>query len=354
MKFTKEDLIYELEYNFKGSSKEQEINNNLSKYKFLKYVSEAELVESQFYKEILRLNEIIRFEKNTSFKIHKSYPSPRSLYPIKIMISIDKGLFLSKNNVSEFYELYFFENKNISIGDILLEFEDIYLDTYGSIKKSLLLLEAGHLLFNILYLANHFGKTYINNSDHDGLLHLSLKSETNNLNDGEMLSHFKQSYYLRNSGPYNYPLTRTKISYLLNHKPDNRFNFLNISSFFECSNLVEYICVDVYVNQGKGLFKSVKGANIIDYKSLNNLYSYINFWGVSLFTVFSIHIDAFMDDAKNFLLTLGYLSQSESISLSSLNRFSRPIKSFKIDTMEQLLKHHNNSFIPYYALITGE
>lgn len=43
-------------------------------------------------------------------------------------------------------------------GDIVLEFNDKYLEDYKSIKKSLLLLEMGHLLFNLLYIIKVYGK----------------------------------------------------------------------------------------------------------------------------------------------------------------------------------------------------
>jgi len=158
------DFIYELEFNYKGSSEEQLLISNFDKFKFRKSFSNNEFnhlterMDREFIRDILQLNDVIRVEKNSYFKIHKSYPSPRSLYPIKILVSIGSSFYVTKNDIQDVYELYSCENLNVPSGDIVLEFNDKYLEDYKSIKKSLLLLEMGHLLFNLLYIIKVYGK----------------------------------------------------------------------------------------------------------------------------------------------------------------------------------------------------
>jgi hypothetical protein len=105
------DFIYELEFNYKGSSEEQLLISNFDKFKFRKSFSNnefnhlAERMDREFIRDILQLNDVIRVEKNSYFKIHKSYPSPRSLYPIKILVSIGSSFYVTKNDIQDVYVL---------------------------------------------------------------------------------------------------------------------------------------------------------------------------------------------------------------------------------------------------------
>lgn len=360
MEFSKLDFIYELEFNYKGSSKEQLLISNFDKFKFIKSLSNNEFnnftkrADREFIREILQLNDVIRVEKKSHFKIHKSYPSPRSLYPIKILVSIGSSFYVTKNDIQDVYELYSCEDFNVQSGDIVLEFNDKYLEDYKSIKKSLLLLEMGHLLFNLLYIIKVYGKKYMNGSGNFGLLHLKLISSSNQL-DKRSLNRFKEKYYYRNSGPYNHPITNTNVSFIEDELPNYSHSIDDISSFFKDDKMSSNIRVDTYVNQGSGVFISINDDNIINYRTLNLIYPYINFWGVSMFTIFSLHKIVFLNKANKYLAALGYLSQNTSLVLSkNPSRYNRPIKSFKIKTLEKLINYGADCWIPYYALITGE
>lgn len=74
-----------------------------------------------------------------------------------------------------------------------------------------------------------------------------------------------------------------------------------------------------------------------------------------MFTIFSLHKIVFLNKANKYLAALGYLSQNTSLVLSkNPSRYNRPIKSFKIKTLEKLINYGADCWIPYYALITGE
>lgn len=356
MKYTVRDFLGEISANYGVEAMEQELHSNLNGYQ---PVYEAPLELSPGIKRLLPfldLNDYVRVDKDTYYKVHKGYPSPRSLYPVKLFLSLGDQSFVSKHDLEQKWE--FFRNPDLCIpaGDLLLEFDEKYPAYYMHIKKTLLLLETGHFLYNILFLSQKMGIRY-SLKDSPNRIHLALEQDEGRTIDNSVLTSFKECYTRRNSGPYLNPITTPYFELLGDVSQFNALLEVDIQGMNDHFGLEgQEIQAIAYYNLGDGRFASTANekASLISYQTMNKIYPHINFYGVSFFTFFLLeHRRLRTHQTTDYLLALGYLAQSICLKYSRLDQFCRPIKSFNIDHVEKIFSIDNSRYTPFYFLIAG-
>ncbi|WP_066265347.1 hypothetical protein [Heyndrickxia acidicola] len=348
------DFLGEIASNNEILTITQTLESGLDKYKFLRIENGSKHIDNS-YAELLKLNDFIRIETPGPYKLHKGYPSPRSLYPIEMFICVNENQFVLKDNYKDQYKYY----SNISIkaeqGDILLEFNNKYPEHYNHIKKTLLILECGHFLYNINKVGLMLGYKYEVITIDKYRIHLKSQKVETDINKTKKITEFSRRSYLRNSGHYRHPLTplnnNTKVV-LNNYEKD----FHDIERLFKNNDISEKIQIQTYLNRGNGEFLEVgsKQNNYINYRNLNMIYPYINFKGVNTFSFLLIKNRTFTtENATKYLLSLGYIAQSICMYHADYHVFCRPIKSFSFFEVEKLLKIDKDNYTPFYFLINA-
>ncbi|CAG9621195.1 hypothetical protein [Sutcliffiella rhizosphaerae] len=356
MLYTAKDFFHELAYNTTFIQTEQ--NFEFSHFHDFSLIDNNFICENHFFNIILSLNDIIRVEKNTIFKIHKGYPSPRSLYPIKVFMVMDDRTFLTKSGNTSNFEVYSSNSRKANRGDILIEYGKEYPAYYKSIKKSLFLLETGHLLFNILSITKAFGYQYEVQLNEKYILLkkvYSNKDQTINLKE---ISRFLEVSLLRNSGPYLHPITSFKQVEIEGDTSSNIIKHLfdyGLSNLFSQSLKPDFIDIIKLVNKGEGKFVSSNHNETIDYKHLNKVYPYINFKGVSGMYLFLLDNKIFEEEeiASQYIMILGFIAQYYCLLYASKENFCRPVKSFNVGETESLLRINGYKQTILYSLIVG-
>lgn len=358
MKYTVRDFLGELASNYGVPFIKQELSSKLQDYQTVHRDSFWLHPSTERLMPFLDLNDYVRVEKDTYFKVHKGYPSPRSLYPVKLFLSAGHSYFLSKHDLEGSIECYRNDSFNAAEGDLVLEFDHKYPEYYLHIKKTLLLLEMGHFLYNILFLAKEMGISYkLNHSPNR--IHLERVLDEGGTVDQNVLSVFKEKYTRRNSGPYLYPLTKAKFKPLQNVEEFNALVEAEILEMNTCFGLEQEKGVQTltYFNTGEGRFTPTvrtSHPSEISYQQMNTIYPYVNFYGVSFITFFLLqHGKSKEFELTEHLLALGYLAQSICLNYSDSDQFCRPIKSFNIDQVEQLFDMDSSRYTPFYFLVSG-
>ncbi|GGE59009.1 hypothetical protein [Priestia taiwanensis] len=348
------DFMGELSRNYEYPMIKQELPYFLSTYSKVKEIETGGEL-SQYERLILSLNDYVRVEQYTHYKVHKGYPSPRSIYPLKLFLVTYDENHVSKNDRNGQYEFYRNNCLDVSIGDIIIGFEDSYPQHYEYIKKSLLLLEMGHLLYNILFIAKEYGKRYTYRVLPNLGILLHAEDNTDNEYDEKNIEAFLQSCQERNSGPYLYPLTPFKNERAASAEIDEKMVYDLIFNFFSISEIRQAVSIQFYHNNGEGIYRKEDGHEDIHYRQLNELYPYINFYGTSHFVIISLNHDVFRQgDSTPYLLMVGMIAQHICLRYSSKERYCRPIKSFRIEEVEKVFSMNGTNQTPYYCLIAGD
>ncbi|GAA0362295.1 hypothetical protein [Bacillus horti] len=356
--YTKKDFLGELASNYGVRSIQQQLHSNLNDYQSVTAEIPTSLSNSELerFELLLQLNDFNRVEQDTHYKTHKGYPSPRSLYPIKLFIALGDQYFISKHPTD--HRLEYFRNNvlHATKGDILIEFEDKYPVYYLHIKKTLLLLEAGHLLYNVLYVGEQLGLTYKLHCTQQQI-HLELIDMAMDSTNFKDISSFMETAAIRNSGPYLHSITYPYPKYLTN--PDE-FNsrleqvIRDTAKFFQFEDK-HSIQALTYYNVGEGDFVcSTDKQQPISYQSLNKIYPFVNSYGVSFVTFLLLDHRCLTDkNASDYLLALGFIAQFLCLQHSDKEQFCRPIKSFNIDEVEELFGLDSSSYTPFYFTLSG-
>ncbi|WP_404445945.1 hypothetical protein LG307_20410 [Sutcliffiella horikoshii] len=351
MNYSKNDFLQELAYNSLFNNEEQILEHKIDDYVLL---DDNAVCDNQLQEIMTGLNDYNRVEKNTYFKVHKGYPSPRSLYPIRLFVTTRTGSFITKNEQTKKFELYENAAREADEGDILLEYGKIYPKYYKSIKKSLLLLEAGHLIFNINHVATTCGDHYTV-LEKEGYLLLKKANIPHQDYQHAKLEGFYHLSSIRNSGPYLHPITAFNLIPLLDDSSDfqrlyNQLNRLFVHPLKE--NAIQLIRLH---NDGNGMFNIPESQTKVDYKKLNSIYPYINFKGVSGMYVFTIDNLVFNEEGKvtPYILAIGFLAQFYCMMYASEENYCRPVKSFSVGTFENLLGINGSQKTIMYSVIIG-
>lgn len=353
MMYTIDDLVSEYTSIYCNKQREQKFE----KLNF-ELIHNASFTLDLWVKDILSLNRVLRVESDSLYKVHKSYPSPRSLYPIQIFVCIEEKTYVSTDPFHEKYIYYSNNSRKDQIGDILLNINDIYLINYISLKKTLALLECGHLLYNIAYIALKYGISY-KIIDHESkcvkLQYLNQKICTDYMKLVERdKSLFMNKVYHRSSGPFNRPFTTFKSHFKkdLIGPQENIFNYLiNLMDLNEVSLITQ---LRVFTNNGNGIFSEISGNRILKYNHINELYPYINFFGVDQLVILMIDDTRLKSiNLEKLLLYSGMLAQNICIANSDQNYYNRPVKSLDFFKLKQLLHIEKDVWTPFYCIISG-
>lgn len=361
MQFTIRDYIREISSYYGEKDVYQNFGSNCDEYTLIKEF-EMPVIQQMpisIIQTLLASNSYIRATEETSFKIHKGYPSPRSLYPLQLFFSLGEGIFLKNNEVDTTQNYFKNENVIIEPGSLILEVENKYPEYYSHIRKTLSTLEMGHLLYNILYIANLLGINYSLNIAENRILLINPQSitTTDNINYSR-LEKFNQSCQLRSSGPYRFRILNTSINY--NGSPQKLTRNLNNI----CTNMYRFFQLEsensiqalVYHNDGSGKFVCENQSySDLSYQKVNKIYPHINFYGVSFFVFFLLDHTVFTDEnITGHLLMLGYLAQFVCLQFLGEDKFCRPIKSFDMNTVESILGIDGAQYTSYYLLVAGK
>lgn len=309
------------------------------------------------FKYLLDLNDYVRVESKSIYKLHKGYPSPRSLYPLKLFLSLGNRLFVSKNDVNNQIEYFRNNNYNAAVLSLAIEFRDLYPDYYSHNKKSLLLLEMGHFLCNILLLSEIMGITYVYTKSSNRIQLDLIEDELWKI-DNMTVDRFVKTYTNRNSGLYSHGITDTQNVCFQDHHnllSTIQQSVRDINDFFGFK-YKEGIKILVYHNTGYGQFISSDNESVdpISYRKMNEIYPYVNFYGVSFCVFFLLDNRAISDDnLTEYLLSLGYLSQILCLDYSNKTQYCRPLKSFNIEKIERLSNINSSLYTPFYYLIAA-
>jgi hypothetical protein len=356
MQYTQKDFLAEMTHYYGKSTRQQQLASTV-KPTFLSCTSEEPMIgEKQKY--LLRLNEICRVEKDTPYKVHKGYPSPRSLYPIKLFMALGEEHLLSIQAIYGRYEYYHDPEVSLKKGDLLLLYTDIYPEYYQYIKKTLLILETGHLLYNIFQVASLLGLRYALRTEKERVILEWQKESLDQATNVPMIEAFLQRCQVRNSGPYRHLITVTQAPVMGNITD---FDQLLEQALTELSDHFAFplhpgrIRVITLFNDGGGNFySSHPDLQDIEYQQLNTIYPHINFYGVRFFTVFLLANEVFTSDqAALYLLSLGYLAQAISIKYANRQHYCRPIKSYHLDRIETFLGIDSGAYTAFYCLVSG-
>lgn len=361
MKFTIKDYIKEISSYYGKKDVSQNFGSNCDEYTLLKDMEMpvTNQIPLSIIHTLFSANSYIRATGETSFKIHKGYPSPRSLYPLQLFLSVGEGIFLKNNEVDA--DQNYFKNENLIVapGSLVLEVENKYPEYYSHIRKTLSTLEIGHLLYNILYIANLLGMDYTLNIAENRII--LIHSKNTYIDDDiyyNKLQKFNQSCQLRSSGPYRFRILNTSINY--NNHP--KYLTQNLNEI--CINMYDFFGIEfknsiqalVYYNDGSGNFICENQSySDLSYQKVNKIYPHINFYGVSFFVFFLLDHTLLTDEnLTGYLLILGYLAQFVCLQYVGENKFCRPIKSFDMNTVENILGINGTQYTSYYLLVAGE
>ncbi|MCM3617906.1 hypothetical protein M3936_09970 [Sutcliffiella horikoshii] len=351
MNYTSNDFFQELAFNSLLNDGEQMLERQMDDYVL---VDDDVVCDDPVQSIMTGLNDYNRIEKDTHFKVHKGYPSPRSLYPIRLFVVTKNGSFLTKNDQTKKFELYENAAREGEEGDILLEYGKVYPAYYKSIKKSLLLLEAGHLIYNIHHVAKSCEARYQVVEKNGYLLLKKAKSPNQDIQQAK-LEKFYHLSSIRNSGPYLHPITAYHLIPLLDNALDFQKLTEQLISLFMQPLKKNAIRLIKLQNDGDGLFHIPHKEPKVDYKKLNSIYPYINFKGVSGMYVFTLDNLVFSEEENitPYILAIGFLAQFYCMLYASEQNYCRPVKSYNIGDFEHLLGINGSHTTIMYSLIIG-
>lgn len=322
------------------------------------FASEAEY--SDYENQILRLNTVLRVDsyERTPYSIHMSYPSARSLYTIRVYM-VREDFFLTKDlwgNNKVFYPSAGTRRQlRVDTGDIvlsLLPFQDIH---YPSLFKTLQNLEVGHMIYNINYFAEQFGKEYLADNNHPSCLILrQTNSGSVQPGDYSTIQRFWEKAVLRTSGKYyggliNFDGDHRKYRYALSE-------ITNLSNIRFTDSLGENIRVLDLVNEGSEYVNDEYGLTCsFDY--LMQEYSYVHFRSQSQITLVLLRWP--LPERKNYadlIQYMGAIAQKVCIENACKEVYNRPIKQMNHSFWKPILDQNTelNNYIPFYGIITGK
>lgn len=345
---TKKDFLKDISHNFGIDYGEQKIEVNNKK----KIIRKKNILDTitipMFYRDILMLNDFIKVSSTSIFKLHKSYPSPRSIYPLSLSIIYNNYIY-TKDPYNKNYMKYELFNKTKN-GDeyIKIDFQDKYPAFYNSIKKTLLYLECGHLLYNIGLIGLKYNiplNIFLNNNS------IIIRSKTEiEKNKKVVLNDLQYKFKKRSSGPYNIEVYLGNTTY--KKKPSLQMDKSKvISNLFFNNNYEKFISYDFFIKQDN-MFRCNYTDKEISYKDLNEFYPFVNFKASQALVIFSINnLEEAYDNLTYLYLNIGMRAQEIILNNCDDRTFVRPIKSINLKNIEKILGVDCHRKTPVYGLI---
>lgn len=358
MIITLKDLIIDyLYFKNKDSYTQSEVKNNIK----FNYKCEFKGEIKEFLIEILNISKIIRIgNEKTPYKIHKSYPSARSLYPQKIYVNLEKNKYISINRFTQKLELYYSNIKGKE-DSIIIVSDDINFSQYKSIHKSLILLECGHMIYNFYEIANIFGYNINKIIINDNKIVVNLKKYKENTSEyiKAELKKIKNKYMVRNSGPY--------YGGIYNFKRDNKK--ICGSNYSEIFKELQYILkVDIFKylkiielinNYNDGFVNNKLGINI-PYYMFNSEYQYLDFRSSEKYILFLVNKKEILKKSKyitKIVLSIGCICQKILLENTTRYKYNRPLKQILSNDLWDKIKKQSNinldKYYQFYGLVSG-
>lgn len=354
MYYNFKDYVSDYIYTTTGDSLGQNYQSKDLKWHYIKKIKKV----NPFFELILFCDKIIRVSssKKTPYKIHKSYPSARSFYPLKLWLSVGEGYFITNDNISGDYSLYYSNKFKLPKNTVLITNNEINLSNYKPIHKTLESLEIGHLIYNLFEVYNIFGHSFTVDNTSTNYTTIILKEQKNILNNKnrcQKIHAFKEKAYLRNSGNYlkkinNFDLNSVEKKFEIN------LNLREIYSSLYNTKESHSIIITHFFNDVNGSFSNSKVK--IPYYKLNKEYGFINFRTCSQYTLISLETDFYMNKTNyiNDIQFIGFIAQNICLNNSSLNFYNRPVKQVSINSWNNdFLKEQEKKYLPMYGVISG-
>ncbi|MBF0787078.1 MULTISPECIES: hypothetical protein [unclassified Streptococcus] len=349
MRFTQEDFIADYSF-FRGHSIFEQVTEE---EEFVWNKGESVDKVSPLVEEIFEIFSVSRISEcsQTPYLIHKSYPSARSFYLQECFICNGGNEFLYKNEVSDKYQVVYCQNNDVSFekGDILIKTGKMKYDLYKSIRKTLMLLELGHIVYNIHLVLSKFDFK-INRIKMDTNYTLISLENGSVFTPALTLKALHQLYVLRTSGPY------LKRIIDFNRQINAHYLFkTNIQEAFRCLFNVEYdsTIIRMYIFRNNGVDGFCYENITLSYSILNKVYQYIDFRSASQYTLFAIKRE-FHKIFEQYIVFLGYIAQECCLHNSCYGRYNRPVKQvLPVKVWESFFADDCRQYYPFYGIITG-
>ncbi|KOO51837.1 hypothetical protein [Viridibacillus arvi] len=302
-------------------------------------------------KEILKLNSYIKINKYNKYILHKSYPSPRAIYPLNVQI-YSGGYYFNIDDLSGeiFKQIVYQNNSKVYYNemDIIISLKDYnkYPEYYDKIKKSLLLLEVGHLIYNIILKTKVMGVFYeLSEIEEDKVI---LRKSTNilkeDLKKSEEMKILDKLFLNRTSGPQR-PSLFLKSSFINNSFSKEECVYVK-NSLLGIEN--EIITIKLTRSGDSFFYNTVK----FHYTEINSLNYTVNFKYVNELYIFLFNKKFLNADLSSQIINIGSICQEKILMGTAEGYNSRPLKSFNMIETEKFVKGLGFiEYIPHYFLV---
>lgn len=351
MIYTKKDFIIDI----LGSSNLMSVEQpeiTIKKYKLSDSNFQNDL--NLYTKSILKLNYPTMHRDNTFYLTHKSYPSARSLYPIEIGYVLENNLVVTNRTFQKDEKFLRFDKEEeltLKNDDIIFFFSSSFsiIEKYKSIKNTLIILELGHLHFNLIAIASLFKMKY----SYQNAFHLkAIKQPIFDIDTLKLQKLFDLAEN-RTSGPYlkyisNLNMDKISKPYLITESTLRKgLSLYNLQD--EDIIKIEYYANNTSLNK----FVECNSNKTISYYTLNSLYPYITFRTSSQYTLFSIDAKKVNNsNIERIILLIGFLAQDICLFNSKENYYNRPLKAVNPNEFSKIF-NISKDFIPFYAVVSG-
>lgn len=294
----------------------------------------------------------------TPYSIHMSYPSARSLYTLRMYIAREHSLLTKDffdNNVLIRISPESWENVSIKEGDIIIETLPFQDKHYPYLFKTLQNLEAGHLLYNISYLAKLYGYKYtVDNGYPTFLILRQILKGSSSLSFRDKLNDFWQQAKLRTSGKYYGGLINFDADYQKYRYEIGCASYQTTLQFQ--SNPANNVIALPFINTGNAYVNEKYGLTC-SYYALSKEYRYVNFRTQT--QIYLIPCKTPTANCLNYadvIQYMGMLAQEICINNAQSKVYNRPIKQIAHTFWKPILLQRQdlNAYIPFYGVITGK
>ncbi|AST91032.1 MULTISPECIES: hypothetical protein [Sutcliffiella] len=333
-----------------------------------------------------------RIDISSLYVKHKSYPSPRSLYPTEIFIVDSQNVIGQDTN-----KVYHLNSNTVTLDPletlltVLHQHNDHYYLTlylnydfyklqpfYNFLRESLCYLELGHFLTNLQIMSDVIGmKIEVKNSPYGIQVGLMAGGNTieNVMENNLLISQWRELFYKRNSGsglsgivPLQVKLSKEAFLQLL--QSTQTMKECNLFTEFSVREAMKHIMLHFTVQHVNGLKKGCYQYDLLNDRLIRQgiskeeegaLYSYtgtINFTHMPLICTFSIDFEQLEKRyGKHYFrysqLVVGMISQFLLLKAAKLGLFARPYKSYFQYEADQQLNTLNGTRTSQYKIMFG-
>ncbi|MGT2965386.1 hypothetical protein [Streptococcus acidominimus] len=354
MLLTRKDFICDHLFTATGIELAQEESRSEYCWEFVNYIDYL----PKFQEAILDLFTINRVshKEESPYGFHKSYPSARSFYLQKAYFCIGNHCFVTIDSLTGKFLVFQNTQINSQSGQLIIVSDRMPNGFYSAIRNSLVLLEIGHILYNVDYISMCFENDIKNVTINKDYIQIDFSkcSEDLDLTDcSREISFFKTKLKLRTSGPYYRKLRNLSCNYKDGIYDIRTEISIQYKKLFGKEYTDDSIKILTLKNDGD---KFISQNNLyLPYHILNSEYNYVDFRYSSQYTLFLIklHVNEPLEISRLVLL-IGYIAQEICVENSNSSRYNRPVKQVLSDEKwEHYLKTSFPNYLQFYAVISG-